>query len=113
MMSFANVIRDWRRPLRGTSHLHRTLVLIGCGLALILLGITAWLVLDRRAAELAAADHETTALALALAEQTSLAFGAVDADLREIQQWIRVAGIASPGALAERMGTLELQRRLH
>ncbi len=105
--------RDWRRSGRGTSHPGRTVVLIGCVLAFTLLGLASWLVLDRRATELAAADHEFAALAVALAEQTSLGFGAVDADLREIQQWIRVAGIASLAALEERMGTFELQQRLH
>jgi signal transduction histidine kinase len=105
-----------RRGVRiglGASNPGRDLLLTGAMLVLGLVIGATWMALDRRAADIAAADHETDGLAVALAEQTSLTFGAVDVVLRGLRDRIQAAGIATPEALAVQMETAEVQRMLH
>ena len=71
------------------------------------------MVLDRRAADIAAAEHEADGLSVALTEQTSLTFGAVDFVLRGLLDRIRAAGIDTPEALAANIATSDVHRMLH
>jgi signal transduction histidine kinase len=70
-------------------------------------------VLDRRTADIAAAEHETDALSVVLAEQTNLTFGGAEYVLNNLLERIAAAGVASPEALAVAMATPEVQRMLH
>jgi PAS domain S-box-containing protein len=78
----------------------------------LLTGVT-WMVLDRRATDVAAAEHEADALSIALAEQTSRTFGAVDVVLRDLLARIQVAGVSSPADLGAVMGTADIQKQLN
>jgi PAS domain S-box-containing protein len=98
---------------RGIHHPGRSLMLTGVFLVVALIAGAASMVLDRRSADLAAAEHEADSLSVALTEQTTLTFGAVDFVLHDLLERIRAAGIASPEALAANMGTPEVQRMLH
>ncbi|MEA2770185.1 MAG: hypothetical protein QOD93_3147 [Acetobacteraceae bacterium] len=102
----------WRRSIRTIPNPGRNLVWAGALVVFALIAGAALMVLDRRSADLAAAEHEADSLSVALAEQTSLTFGAVDLVLRDLLERVRTAGITSPEALAASMGTPEVQRML-
>lgn len=97
---------------RGSSYARGTLLAIGVLLAASLLAGTIWIVLDRRAVDLAAAERETDSLAVALAEQTSRTLGAVDFVLVNLLDRIPTESTGSPADLAAIMGTPETYRML-
>ncbi len=108
-----NVLFRFGRQIgRGASHPARNIVLSGAFLIGVLIVGATSMVLDRRASDLAAAEHEIDSLSLALTEQTSLAFGAVDFALHSLRDRIAAAGVASPEALAATMGTAEVHHML-
>jgi PAS domain S-box-containing protein len=104
--------RDQPGPGLDSAHAVRTLALTGAVLVFALLAGATWVVLDRRTADLAAAEHENDSLSAALAEQTSRTFGAVDFLLSGLLERIHAAGVTSPEALAATMGTNGMQRML-
>jgi signal transduction histidine kinase len=97
----------------GAANPGRHILLTGAVLVIGLIAGATGMVLDRRAADLAAAEHETEALSVALTEQTSLTFGSVDFVLRGLLDRIRAAGIDTPEALAASTATSDVQRMLH
>jgi signal transduction histidine kinase len=112
MTGLTNWLGLRREPRSGMSNPSRGLVLTGVFLVLAMIAGAASLVVDRRAADLAAAEHENESLSAALAEQTRLSFGAVDLVLHDLQERIRAAAVDSPEALVTRMGTQDVQHML-
>ncbi len=108
----SDVPRLSARLLHVAAHPGRNLLLIGSVIVLALLAGTTWLVVERRAADIAAAANETQALAGALAEATNLIFRPVDFLLRDTLDRIRIAGIETPEQLAAVMGTEDVQQTL-
>jgi signal transduction histidine kinase len=90
---------------RRRSRLGGGILLFGIAVTLILVAGAVSLILDRRAHELAAAEKDAASLALALGEQTSRTFQAVDIVLRHVAETVRVEGATSPAALTVFMGT--------
>jgi PAS domain S-box-containing protein len=101
----AGVSRAAGRPIRS---LVLTTIVLVCALIAGAVGVS----LDHRSVDIAAADHETASLAVALAEQTNRTLGAVDFVLRDLLERISAADIASPEALNAQMGTHDVQRML-
>jgi signal transduction histidine kinase len=107
-----SVDRRNRRPGDRASRPGRNLILAGAVLVIALIAGAAWLVLDRRAADMAAAEREIDGLSVALAEQTNLTFGAVDSVLHDLLDQIHAAGVSTPEGLAALVANQEMHLRL-
>lgn len=90
----------------------RTLLVAGIFLILANFAGAAWLILDRRATAIAAAEHESASLSMALAEQTARTFQATDLVLKDIVARTEAQNVKSKENLSTAMGTLDAQRTL-